>query len=424
MRLLLLTPNPPSPIRVRPYQLALALVGRGHAVDIACPVATPREAEDLRRLSELGLGRVTAPLGRLRRAANLAAAVASPPPLQARYAWSPALAEALDAAIDRAAAEGRPYDLVQVEHLRGSAYAPALAARLPLVWDSVDCISDLFAQTRLLARSLRARLMATLELERTRRLEGRLVARLHHLAVTAETDRAALLALRVRHLLRTSPPGAGTDTAAADAATRPDIRVIPNGVDPTRFAACDPAAREPATILFSGKLSYHANAAAARSLLEAIMPRVWAERPEARLLLAGAEPPRALRRLAEADPRVTVTGYVEDLRACLCRASLAVAPLTYGVGIQNKVLEAMASATPVVASPVAARALGARPDRELLLGEDAEAMARQIQALLDDPQRAAALGRAGRDYVAEHHGWGSAAASFEGLYASAIQAAG
>jgi glycosyltransferase involved in cell wall biosynthesis len=97
--------------------------------------------------------------------------------------------------------------------------------------------------------------------------------------------------------------------------------------------------RDPATLIFTGKMSYHANLAAALDLIRDIMPRIWAHRPEVRVQIVGRNPPAWLRRAAR-DPRVEIVGTVPDLRPYLARATLAVCPLRYAVGIQNKVLEA------------------------------------------------------------------------------------
>jgi hypothetical protein len=117
---------------------------------------------------------------------------------------------------------------------------------------------------------------------------------------------------------------------------------------------------------------------------------------------------------------VTVTGIVPDIRPYLRRATLAVAPVPYGAGIQNKVLEAMACGTSVVASPQAISALAIQPGRDLVVAEGVEGFARAVLALLDDPARRAELGQAGRAYVEAHHAWDAVAAQLVGIYQAAI----
>lgn len=387
MRIALVAAYAPSPLRRRLYEFERGLVRRGHEVLLACPPAGAAG------------GRWAAAL---RRAPRLAAALVAGRPFQAAFDWDPRWSAALTARL----AAWAP-DVVHVEHLRAARYGAALAGRQPLLWDSVDCISDLFEQTLAQSASPRARAMARVELPRTRAYEARFVRLVDHCVVTSPRDREQLLRL-----------AGGTP---ADASAPPSISVVPNGVDLAEFAG-DGSPRDAATLLFSGKLSYHANDTAARYLLAAVMPVVWRQRPDARVVLAGAEPGRALRELAARAPGpVEVTGTVAELAPYLRRASLAVAPLVYGVGIQNKVLEAMAAATPVVASPVALRALAAAPGRDLLVGDDAAALAQHLLALLADPERAAAIGAAGRAYVERAHRWDDAVARLEEGYAVAVE---
>jgi len=167
-------------------------------------------------------------------------------------------------------------------------------------------------------------------------------------------------------------------------------------------------------VVFSGKMSYHANTTAALYLAQEVMPRVWQRRPDVHLTIVGSRPPRAVRALS--GERVTVTGYVEDIRPFLWRAALAVAPMPYGAGIQNKVLEAMACATPVVATPQAVSALTAQPGRHLLVGKSADELAGHILYLLEHPEAAGAIGRAGRAYVEQSHDWQVVAQRLEHLY--------
>jgi glycosyltransferase involved in cell wall biosynthesis len=109
------------------------------------------------------------------------------------------------------------------------------------------------------------------------------------------------------------------------------------------------------------------------------------------------------------------------LRPYLAQASIAVSTVRYGVGIQNKVLEAMAMATPVVCSTQASSALKAQNGHDILVGESPEAIAQDILELLASPEKRAQIGQAGRQYVENCHSWDSAAARLETLYTAAMQ---
>jgi glycosyltransferase involved in cell wall biosynthesis len=194
--------------------------------------------------------------------------------------------------------------------------------------------------------------------------------------------------------------------------------VLPNGVDLQYFSPLD-MPRDLATVIFTGKMSYHANLAAALDLATQVMPRIWAEIPDARLVLAGKDPTPELTKLA-ADPRITVTGTVPDLRPYLARATVAVSPIRYGAGIQNKVLEAMAMATPVVSTPQATAALQARPGRDLLVADTPQDFAQATITLLEDGELRRQVGEAGRQYVENYHDWNKIVGRLEGVYCDAI----
>lgn len=104
----------------------------------------------------------------------------------------------------------------------------------------------------------------------------------------------------------------------------------------------------------------------------------------------------------------------------LRQATIAVAPILYGAGVQNKVLEAMACGTPVIASPAAASGLQAEPGCDLLVAGDAGAFATAILTLLAQPERRAQIGQAGRAYVERVHAWDAVGAQLEQYYQRAI----
>jgi len=363
-------------------------------------------------------------LPRARSAWNCARALLTADPLQAHYSWSPSLSARLAELVDSTS-----FDVIHVEHLRGARYGLALATGTrqhgsrhpPVFWDSVDCISSLFRRAWQQSESRRVRLAARLELRRTERYEGRMLRRFDHVLVTSDADRRDLLALAERQDAH-GPVGR--------------VDVLPNGVDLEYFTPAD-RPRQPMTLVVTGKMSYHANATAVIRFVTAVMPAVWATWPETRLMIVGKDPPREVVRLgdasgwspasnphaltgARAGRRVVVTGTVDDIRPFLRCATLAIAPIQYGVGIQNKVLEALACGTPVVATREATSALAAQPGRDLIVVETPGELARAIGTLLGDADRQRQLGLAGRTFVERHHSWAGAAARLAEIYVEAI----
>jgi len=410
MRILFVTPYAPSLIRVRPYQLMGGLVRRGHQIALAAVWTAEAERSALQALAARNVQVRCRRMSTWRSVWNCLGAAGTGEPFQSVYSWHPGLQRD----ILRAVREFRP-DVIHVEHLRGARYGinlpPVAERRIPAIWDSVDCISLLFRQARIQSRSARGRWMTRVELPRTEAYEGWLASQFDRVLVTSPVDGRAL-----------------EDVAKARGeSARGKLRVLRNGVDLEYFSPGG-GSRDPATLVLTGKMSYHANVTAALHLVEDIMPAVWAARPDASVLIAGKDPPSEVRALQHraanpnpnGNPSVVVTGTVSDIRPFLRRATLAAAPLVYGVGIQNKVLEAMACGTPVVASAQAASALAAKPDRDLLIGAEAGAFAHRILDLLGSPGLRDAVGRAGRQYVETHHNWDGVAVSLESIYREAI----
>jgi sugar transferase (PEP-CTERM/EpsH1 system associated) len=198
-----------------------------------------------------------------------------------------------------------------------------------------------------------------------------------------------------------------------------DVRGLQNGVDLDFFAPRrrpgpslsdseagprpSPGSMEPPDdmplIVFTGQMDYAPNIDAVRWFAGEVMPRL----PGARFAIVGRKPSEAVLRLA--GPRIVVTGAVPDVRSWLAAADVVAAPLRIARGIQNKVLEAMAMARPVVASPAAFEGIEAEPGRHLFVAESAEAQAEAISGLLADPRRADVLGRAARRRMEQHYRW-------------------
>ena len=390
LRILFITPYIPSLIRARSYNLIKNLARNGHQITLLALVPPGEDTSSLEALQACCQRVQTVPLPRWRTYLNGVQALPSRTPFQAAYSRAPAMADL----IRQTLVEG-VFDVAHVEHLRGAELSQAVAG-LPIVFDSVDSITLLFEWVRRSGPSWRSRLLARLDLTRTRHYEGRLLNDYQRVLVTSPRDKETLLQL----------------------ATTPDAEahlvVLPNGVDLDYFKPQD-ISREPATLVFTGKMSYHANVAAAVDLANQVMPLVWQRLPEAKLVMAGKDPPAELVALA-ADPRLTVTGTVPDLRPYLAQASVAVAPMRYGVGIQNKVLEAMAMATPVITTPQTVTALQTRVEQDILVADTPQAMAQLVVNVLTNDALRHRVGQAGRQYVETHHDWQVIAAKLARVY--------
>lgn len=196
-----------------------------------------------------------------------------------------------------------------------------------------------------------------------------------------------------------------------------DIHIIPNGVDFGYFAPME--CEKKYDILFCGNMSYEPNVHAAQFLAKEVMPLVWKEMPEATLLLAGANPKRQVRQLV--GERVTVSGYVDDIRESYASARIFAAPMQTGSGLQNKLLEAMAMQLPCVTTSIANASLYAEDGRQVLVGDTAQAFADHLVTLLRNPERRDSLAAEGYNYVHENFSWEKAGEKLEAVLRSVIK---
>lgn len=402
MNILFLVPYVPNLIRVRPYNLIRHLAAQGHQITLLTLWNGDREQKDTRQLEQVCHAVYSAPLPLSRSLANSFIALPSRSPLQANYCWQPALTKQLSQLMSPG---NNSYDILHVEHLRGVRYALQIKNQaqkgqtIPIIWDSVDSISMLFKQAAGSSKSMFGRLLGRFELGRTERYEGWLVDQFDKILVTSQLDKNAYLSLN---------PAAGKA-----------VRVLPNGVDLDYFSPDPSIVREPASLVLSGKMSYHANVTMAVHLVEKIMPLIWEKRPDVKVYIVGKDPTKEIKSMGK-DHRIMVTGTVEDIRPYLRRASVSVTPILYGAGIQNKVLEAMACATPVVSTPQAISALSLKPGKEVITAQEPKDFAQAVLCLLDNPLLQREVGEAGRRFVESNHRWEKIVEDLVELYSQTI----
>ena len=395
MRIAYIVPYVPNLIRTRPYNLINQLSRLGHEVVVFTLGSSSQDLIDAQTLRDKckDVHYYSHPVWHS--FINSAAALPSRKPLQSVYSWQKSIAIQISKHVSRS-----KFDIVQVEHLRGSGYGAFLKSRfptMPVVWDSVDCISHLFEQAASQSRSFFGKFVTRFELSRTQKAEGDLACKFDHVLITSSSDKNALMKL---------VPGGKCS---------PQISILTNGVDLDYFYPNPDIQRDPETIVFSGKMSYHANISMAQYLVAEIMPRIWKKRPAARLYIVGKDPSEDIKRLAK-NPLITVTGTVDDIRPFLWRATVAVVPLLYGAGIQNKILEAMATRTPVVATGKALSSLQVQSENQLLACNDPDAFSQAVLRLVDDQDLQYRIGNSGADYVRTYHNWVSIASQLESIY--------
>lgn len=179
--------------------------------------------------------------------------------------------------------------------------------------------------------------------------------------------------------------------------------ICAHGVDIARFFP-RPEMEQPCTLVFSGVMATNTNINAVLWFVQNCWASVKKSVPNVKFLIVGRSPAPEIRALAS-DPAIIVTGEVPDPADYIARAEVCINPMQAGAGMQNKLIEYLASGKAVVATPVANEGVGAKDGEQLVEAATAEKFAEEVVALLGDPSRRARLGRAARAYIESHWTW-------------------
>lgn len=380
---------PYPPIRgdqVRAYHF-LRLINLRHEVTLVTPASQSVDLEAQEALTQLCKRWFILPFHRYEALVNLLRFPFLSLPLQALYFCPPSFRKTVRWIIKQ--------DNFDIVHVQLARMAPIVndVENVPSVIDFIDALS-----LNMLRRAKRERWpvkwLFYMEARRMARYERDLVLSFDRQVISSPLDKKVI----------------------GDFET---IHIIPNGVNLNEFSYNEDG-RDDNLIVFIGRMGYFHNEEAAVYFATCVFPIVRKRVPDARFLIIGADPPRRVRQLAKL-PGIEVTGYVPRIQDYLAKATVSVAPMQGGTGIQNKVLEAMASGAPVVATPYALGGIEAVDGEHLLVAEDTEGMAEQVVRLLKDPALRRHLARNARRLVEEKYTWEQAVEMLEEVYRLAVE---
>lgn len=183
------------------------------------------------------------------------------------------------------------------------------------------------------------------------------------------------------------------------------IDVVANGVDVQHFRGTKKQLPKDPTVLFVGTFRWLPNIEAVRVLANTIWPEITKMLPGAKLLIVGNSPTQEVHRMAEKDPSIGVVGEVKDIRDAYARAHVLLAPVFSGKGTRYKVLEAMATKTPVVGTQLAVEGIQVRPGKDVLIGNTTQELADKTVQVLTDLKLQKTLAENGERSVFEKYNW-------------------
>jgi sugar transferase (PEP-CTERM/EpsH1 system associated) len=190
--------------------------------------------------------------------------------------------------------------------------------------------------------------------------------------------------------------------------------VIAPGVD-TEFFKPSTESEECPSLVFVGDMFYGPNVEAIQFFHSQVFETLKKRFPGLKLFVVGKRPAEAVRLLAR-DPSIIVTGFVEDVRPYLARASVVIAPFVSGSGTKNKILEAMAMGKPVVTTSIGVRGINAIHGDQIYVADSPTVFADRVQELLDDEAKRKRMGDHAREYVEKSHSWARVAEELDHIF--------
>lgn len=396
MNILFITPYLPSPPRSggpRRLHGLIAGLARSHSVSVVSldePVedreaavhATAAYCEEVVTVVNDRYGRHGVPNPR-KRSLQLKSLL-TPYSYERHLFHRPALQATLDRMVER-----RPFDIVNVEFSLMASYR--LPRTATLVLDEHNIEYDILYRTQKVERQPVRRLYSYVNYLKLRREER---------SVWRKFDGCVFTSARDEQVMRRDYPTIPT-------------AVVPNAVDVDAFRPAR-LPLEPMTLLFFGAMDYYPNTDGILYFLREVMPQVKQRFPSVKLHIVGQAPPESVSRWASDD--VIVTGFVDDVRPYLERASAVIAPLRIGGGTRLKIVEAMAMGKAIVSTTIGAEGIDVADGENVLLADTPEAFAGQVGRLLDDPQFARRLGNAARHLAETRYTWKVSVGVLEAFY--------
>ncbi len=307
-------------------------------------------------------------------------------PFQVLYFRSAAFRKALNKRL-----ANQTYDVLHVQHLRMAQYLHD-RQDLPRVLDLPDAFSLYWKRRKAIKRNWLSRLFDHVE-------SGRVLAYekiLHQFNLGLVCSVEDLNFLKTEHQTE-------------------HLRILPNGVNLETFdikAGHD--YQNHLNLLFTGNMDYAPNVDAVQYFVKDIFPLIQAKYPSAHFTIAGQRPLPKVKELAS--EHVSVTGFIADLADVYREASIVVAPLRFGAGTQNKVLEAMAMGVPVVCSNVGFEGLGIQNGEGAFMETSTEGFAQRVLSLMDSQSIRQATGQQGHQVMRDRFSWQGVAQLLEGYF--------
>lgn len=282
------------------------------------------------------------------------------------------------------------YDAIHVQHLRMAQYL-ASKKNYKRILDMPDAFSLYWQRRKQTKRPIWNLVFDAIESKRVEQYES----------ILTQFDQSLVCSIEDLDFLKQSHPNAS-------------INLLPNGVDLETFTPMQHDYDHNKTLLFTGNMDYAPNIDAVQYFVKDIFPLILNEFPDTKFIIAGQRPVEKVQALAAKN--ILVTGFVPNLAEAYNSASVVVAPLRFGAGTQNKVLEAMAMGIPVVCSNIGFKGLGIESGEGAFMHQDATGFANRVKQLLDDKDLRQKTGNKGIEIIQQQFSWDIIAKKLENYF--------
>lgn len=298
----------------------------------------------------------------------------SAPPFQVAYFWSGKMKKKLESFLNTS-----PIDIAHVQHMRMAQYM-ADRSDIARILDLPDAYSLYWERRKKVERPWYNRLFDSLESKRVIRYES----------VTSKFSLNLACSIEDRAHLEKTHPGV-------------QFGLLRNGVNLETFNFRGHDYSRAKTLLFTGNMDYAPNVDAVIHFVENMFPQIVSKYPNIQLIIAGQRPIKPVRELASSN--IQITGFVPDLSEMYDQADILIAPLRFGAGTQNKVLEALAMGLPCICTHIGFEGLEIKSGEGAYLAKNDEQFIDHVMTLLESKELRETCGQRGLEIARTRFSW-------------------
>ena len=368
--------------KLKIYNLCKRLSAK-HELHLICFSENASDLQYKAELENIYKSITIVPLPKLKSYANVLLGLFGKLPLQVNYFKSRRFQLALNQLLKQ-----ETFDAIHVQHLRMAQFAQQIQSTYTIL-DLPDAFSLYWKRRLQVPRNVLSKVLDAIESKRVIAYEKAILNDFDLNLVCSKED---LTFLKQHH-------------------TVDHIALLPNGVDTDVFKSNNHDYTHNETLLFTGNMDYAPNVDAVHYFCKDILPIIHAHKPNVKFIIAGQRPIDSVKQLA--NKHVEVTGFIPELSTMYNQASVVVAPLRFGAGTQNKVLEAMSMGIPVVCSNIGFEGLGIKDGEGAFMRTDAIGFAQQVIDLLNDAALRQRTGEKGASVIRAHFSWDEIAIQLE-----------